>query len=108
MTINGKIIDEKLQHGINREAAKISVPLSGKTDKIDKIKELTDQIKSVYLIYYFKSNTASKKSDDFNNGMEPFRKIQCGETKQEKARKIQNIFKSNLNKKSRGIYKSDE
>ena len=53
MTINGKIIDEKLQHGINREAAKISVPLSGKTDKIDKIKELTDQIKSVYLIYYF-------------------------------------------------------
>ena len=40
--------------------------------------------------------------------MEPFRKIQCGETKQEKARKIQNIFKSNLNKKSRGIYKSDE
>ena len=108
MTINGKIIDEKLKHGIKREAAKISVLLSGKTDRIDKIKELTDQIKYIYLIYYFKGNTASKKSDDFNNGMELFRKIQCGETKQEKARKMQNIFKSNLNKKSRGIYKSDE
>ena len=33
MTINDKIRDEKLQYGINREAAKISALSSGKTHK---------------------------------------------------------------------------
>ena len=33
MTIDDKIRDEKLQYDINREAAKISAILSGKTDK---------------------------------------------------------------------------
>ena len=35
MTIDDKIRDEKLQHGINREAAKISALSSGKTDKYE-------------------------------------------------------------------------
>ena len=33
MTIDDKIRDEKLQYDINREAAKISALLSGKSDK---------------------------------------------------------------------------
>ena len=36
MTIDDKIRDEKLQHDINREAAKISALSSGKLDKNNK------------------------------------------------------------------------
>ena len=35
LTIDGKIKDEKLQYDINREAAKISVSLSGNTGKYE-------------------------------------------------------------------------
>ena len=35
MTIDDKVIDEKLQYDINREAAKLSVLSSGKTDKYE-------------------------------------------------------------------------
>ena len=35
MTIEDQIRDEKLQHDINREAAKISVLSSGKSDKYE-------------------------------------------------------------------------
>ena len=35
MTVNDKIIDEKLRYDINREAAKISALSSGKTDKYE-------------------------------------------------------------------------
>ena len=35
MTIDDKIRDEKLQHGINREATKISKLSSGKIDKYE-------------------------------------------------------------------------
>ena len=35
MTIDDKIKDERLQYDINREAAKISALLSGKTDKYE-------------------------------------------------------------------------
>ena len=35
MTINGKIIDEKLQYDINREAAKISAMSWGKVNKYE-------------------------------------------------------------------------
>ena len=35
MTIDNKIRDEKMQDDINREAAKISALLSGKTDKYE-------------------------------------------------------------------------
>ena len=40
MTVEDQIIDEKLQHDINREAAKISALSSG---KIDKYKYLTGE-----------------------------------------------------------------
>ena len=33
MTIDDEITDEKLQYDVNRETAKISLLLSGKTDK---------------------------------------------------------------------------
>ena len=35
--------------------------------------------------------------DDFDNGMELFRKMESGEMKLEDAKELQNIFKSNLN-----------
>ena len=35
MTLEDQIRDEKLQHDINREAVKISVLSSGKTDKYE-------------------------------------------------------------------------
>ena len=35
MTVDDKIIDEKLQYNINREVAKISALSSGKTDKYE-------------------------------------------------------------------------
>ena len=35
MAVDDKDIDEKLQHDITREAAKISALLSGKTDKFE-------------------------------------------------------------------------
>ena len=45
MTIDDKIRDEKIQHGINREAAKISAFSSGKIDKCS-----TLQVKIYYLL----------------------------------------------------------
>ena len=53
-------------------------------------------------MYYFKGNTVRKRFDEFNNGIEHFRKMQSGEMKLEVVKKLQNIFKSNLNEKSRG------
>ena len=57
-------------------------------------------------MYYFKGNTVRKRFDEFNNGIEHFRKMQSGEMKLEVVKKLQNIFKSNLNEKSRGRNKS--
>ena len=46
--------------------------------------------------------------DDFNNGIELFQKVKSGEMKLEEAKKLQNIFKSNLNEISKGNFKSKE
>ena len=43
-------------------------------ERFDEKKELTDEINYDYLTHYFKGNTARKKIDDFNNGIELFRK----------------------------------
>ena len=59
-------------------------------------------------MYYFKGNTARKRFDDFNNGIELFRTIQPDEIKLEETKKLQNVFKSNLNKISRGRNKSKQ
>ena len=52
--------------------------------------------------------TARRRFDDFNNSIEPFRKMQSGEMKLEEAKKLQNVFKSNLNEIPRGRNKSEE
>ena len=52
-------------------------------ERFYEIKELTDKINQTDLIYYFKGNTTRKRFDDFNNGIELFRKIQSGEMKLE-------------------------
>ena len=46
-----------------------------------------------------------KKINDFDNGIELFRKIQSGEMKLEDAKELQNIFKSNLNEILKGKFK---
>ena len=77
-------------------------------EKIDEIRELTDEINHCYLTLYFKRDTAEKTFDGFNNGMILFEKIQHGKIKLEKEKKLQNIFKPNLNEISRGRFKSEE
>ena len=42
-------------------------------EKFDVIRELTNEINDDYLTYYFKGDTA-KGFDDFNNGIELFKK----------------------------------
>ena len=41
-------------------------------EKFGEIRELTNEINHDYLTYYFKSDTAKKRFDDFNNGIELF------------------------------------
>ena len=59
-------------------------------------------------MYYFKNDTARKFFNDFDSGIELFRKIQPDEMKLEDAKELQNIFKSNLNEISKGRFKSKE
>ena len=49
-----------------------------------------------------------KNINDFDNGIELFRKIKSGEIKLEDAKELHNIFKSNLNEISRERFKSKE
>ena len=53
-------------------------------------------------------NTARKLFGDLINGIVLFRKMQSGVRKLEEAKKMQNVFKLNLNEKSRRRYKSEE
>ena len=66
-------------------------------EKFDEIKELTNEINQNELIYYFKGNTARRRFDDFNNDIELFEKVKSGKIKLKEAKKLQNVFKSNLN-----------
>ena len=77
-------------------------------EKFDGMKELIYKTDYDNLIYYFKGDTAKKIFNDFENGIKRFRKIQSGEMKLEDAKELQNIFKRNLNKISRGRFKSKE
>ena len=77
-------------------------------ERFDIIKELTDEINHDILTFHFKGNTDSKRFDDFNNVQNFLKKhnlVKCSQKKQEK---LQNLFKTNLNGKSRGRYKSEE
>ena len=77
-------------------------------EKFDEIKKLTDEIDNNDLIYYLEKNTARKNFNDFDNGIKLFRKIQSAEMKLEDAKELQNIFKTNLSKISKGRFKSKE
>ena len=76
--------------------------------KFDKIKELSDEINHTDLIYYFKNNTTTKYFIDFENEVELFRKIKCGEVELEDVKELLNIFETNLNKISKGRFKPEE
>ena len=77
-------------------------------ERFDEIKEWTNKIKYDDLTYYFTGNPARKRFDDVNNVMKLFLKIQSGEMKLEEAKKLQNVFKRNLNEELRGRHKSEE
>ena len=64
-------------------------------ERLDEIKKLIDETNQNDSTYYLKDNTARKRFNDFNNDIE-LKKIQSGEMKLEKAKKLQCI-KSNLN-----------
>ena len=51
-------------------------------ERFHEIKELTDEKNQNDLICYFKGNTFRKRFGNFNNGIEFFKKIKSGETKQ--------------------------
>ena len=55
--------------------------------RFDEIKEITIEINQNSLIY----NAARERFDDLNNGIEPFRKIESGETKLEEASQLNEI-----------------
>ena len=59
-------------------------------------------------MYYFKGNTARKRFDDFNNAIELLKEVKSGEMKLEGSKKLQDVFKSNLNEISRVRHKSKE
>ena len=61
-------------------------------ERFDEIKELTYEMGHEYLMYYFKNNS-NKNFNDFDDGIELFKKIQSGEMKLEDAKELQNIFK---------------
>ena len=44
-------------------------------------------------MHYFKGNTATKRFNDFNNGIELSKRIESGEMKLEEAKILQNVFK---------------
>ena len=69
--------------------------------KFDDIKELTDKINHDDLICFFAGNAARERNYNFNNGIEILRKIQSGKKKLQLAKKLGNVFKSNLNKISK-------
>ena len=80
-------------------------------ERIYKIKELIHEINHNDLIYYLTGDTARKGFYDFNDGVEFFRKMQYGECnmlKLEDAKKLRNLFKSNLNEISKWGHKSKE
>ena len=61
-------------------------------ERFDEIKESTYEMGHEYLMYYFKNNS-NKNFNDFDDGIELFKKIQSGEMKLEDAKELQNIFK---------------
>ena len=65
------------------------------------LKELTVVINRDDLTYCFKGNTARKRFDDFRNGIELLENYNLHFIKLEEAKKLQNVFKSNLSKISK-------
>ena len=55
-------------------------------ERFDEIKQLTHEINQNYLIYYFKSNTSSKRFDGFNNSTELFKKMKWSQKTKKKCR----------------------
>ena len=63
-------------------------------ERFDEIKELSDEINENDLTYYSKANnTARKRFDDFNDGIESLKKIKSGKMKLEEAKNLQKLFK---------------
>ena len=76
-------------------------------ERFNKIIELTNEINGNHLVNYFKGDSSRKRFDGFNNGTKCFGKMISGEMKLQEAKKLQNVFKSNLNEISKGRYRSE-
>ena len=59
-------------------------------------------------LYYFKDNNTRKRFYDFNNGLKLREKRRSGKIILEVAKKLKSVFKSNLNKISKGRFKLEE
>ena len=59
-------------------------------------------------MYYFKNNNNNRNFNDFDNGAQLFKKVQSGKMKLEEMKKLQVIFKANLNRILKGRFKSEE
>ena len=55
-----------------------------------------------------KVSSTRKWFDEFNNGIKTFEKIKSGEMKLEEAKKLRNVFKSNVNKIWKRRFKLEE
>ena len=60
------------------------------------------------MIYYFKGESSRKRFHEFNNGIKLLKKKRSGEMKLEEAKRLQEVFKSNLNEISKGRSTSEE
>ena len=69
---------------------------------------LTNETNFNAVIYYFKGDTARKKIDNFADEVILFEKAKSGGMKLKETKKLQNVFKSNLNKIFRGKHKPKE
>lgn len=77
-------------------------------ERFDQVTDLPDGINPDDLIYHFKGSNVRKRFHDFGNGIVLFNKVKFGDVKVEKAKNMQIMFKSNLNKLSRGSYKTED
>ena len=74
----------------------------GTQKNFNELIELTDKANPHDLGYYFKGNNARRRFGDFNNGIKLLNKTKSGDMKLEEVKKLQDVFKSYLNKISRG------
>ena len=91
MTLTNKV-DHKHDHKDDHKDVYKEIFDKRVKGKFDEIKDLTYETNHDYLTYYFKNDTAKKRFDDFNNGIDVLLKMQSGEMQLEEAKKTEECF----------------